>query len=363
MSEKINNILHRFFAFVVRRKLLCVLLVVLCCSLFAAKVSISAQNIGAGEAVSKISKAITMGSLAPITGPGEKNESSVDTDNTTENTSSSTPLSVGKSNSTTGITSSSNTSSTTPPNSSSGSSGSNPSSPALPVDETPSAVVAFYADNQSDTDAEDENHLRVVDYILATGANPVFHAGDLMEDGTQDSLNRFNAVTGTMRSSRSFYAALGNNDRKYGDSSTPSSLFLNNFVFPNNEQWYSVNVGNLHMVVLDSAFSRSSTTQRNWLIADLQSASSQSKVTGVMYHHPDFSADISQYLTDNGFDFVISGHTHSYTHAISGGVHYFVTSGQPGIGYLLARIYQDNVSISYYNSSNSVVETFNFNER
>ena len=363
MSEKISNVLSRFLAFVVRRRLLCTLLVVLCCSVFAARVSISAQNIGTGEVFSKVSKAITTGSLAPITEPDERAESNVDASNVTKKASPPTSLSVGGSNGTTGGTSSSNTSSSTTPSSSSGSTGSGSIPPTPPVDETPSAVVAFYADNQSDTDPEDENHRKVVNNILATGANPVFHAGDLMEDGTQDSLNRFNSVTSSLRSSRSFYAAIGNNDRKYGDSSTPSSLFLNNFMFPNNEQWYSVDIGNLHMVVLDSAFSRSNTTQRNWLIADLQSAASQSKITGVMYHHPDFAAEILQYLTSYGVDFVISGHTHSYAHATSGGVHYFVTSGQPGIGYLLAKIYQNNVSISHYNNSNSLVETINFNER
>lgn len=146
--------------------------------------------------------------------------------------------------------------------------------PTPPAPETPSAVVAFYADTQSDTDAEDANHQRVVNYILNSGANPVFHAGDVMEDGTQASLDRFNSVTKTLRSSRTFYAALGNNDRKVGDSTTPSDLFLSNFSFPNNERWYSVNYGNFHLVILDSAFAAGNQTQLSWLSADLQSANS-----------------------------------------------------------------------------------------
>ena len=47
--------------------------------------------------------------------------------------------------------------------------------------------VAYYADNQSDSDEDDARHLSVVNKILASGANPVFHAGDIMEDGTLDS--------------------------------------------------------------------------------------------------------------------------------------------------------------------------------
>lgn len=229
--------------------------------------------------------------------------------------------------------------------------------------ESPSAVVAFYADSQSDTDGEDVIHQKAVNYIISSGANPVFHAGDLMEDGTQNSLDRFNAVTITLRSSRIFYAALGNNDRKVGDPSTPSQLFLDNFVFPNNERWYSVNYGNLHMVVLDSAFAASNPSQLNWLASDLQSTASQTRITGVMFHHPTFSSSISSQLVNYGVDFVISGHNHAYQHTTSSGINYFVLSGQTSLGYMVARIYSDRVTITVYNNSNGVVDSVEFNER
>lgn len=229
--------------------------------------------------------------------------------------------------------------------------------------ESPSAVVVFYADTQTDTDAENNYHKTVVSNILATGANPVFHAGDLMEDGTQASLDYFNDATSILRATKTFYSALGNNDRKIGDSSTPSPLYLANFIFPNNEQWYSVNSGNLHMIILDSAFSWSNATQRNWLISDLQSTASQSRITGVMYHHPNFASEISSYLIDNGVDFVIAGHNHSYAHTVSNNIHYFVCSGQPSLGYFLARVYSSSVSISVYNSGNALVETVNIASR
>jgi predicted phosphodiesterase len=232
-----------------------------------------------------------------------------------------------------------------------------------PQPESPSVVVAFYADNQSDSDSDDENHQRVVNYILNSGANPVFHAGDVMEDGTQDSLDRFNTVTSTLRSTRTFYAALGNNDRKVGDSSTPSQLFLDNFVFPNNERWYSVNYGNLHMIILDSAFAASSPTQLSWLSSDLQTSNSQDRITGVMFHHPSFSSTISTYLTNYGADFIISGHLHSYNHYLTDGIDQFVLSGQPNIGYMIAKIYSDKVEITVYNNSNSVIDTVTINER
>ena len=232
-----------------------------------------------------------------------------------------------------------------------------------PIPESPTAVVAFYADTQSDTDQEDLNHQRVVNYILSSGANPVFHAGDVMEDGTQASLDRFNTVTSTLRSARTFYAALGNNDRAVGDSSTPSQLFLDNFSYPNNERWYSVNYGNLHLVVLDSAFGSGNVTQLNWLTNDLQSSNSQNRITGVMYHHPTFASSISSFLINYGVDFVVAGHIHSYGHSISNGINYFTLSGQPSIGYMVARIYSDKVSITVYNSSNALIDSIEFNER
>lgn len=232
-----------------------------------------------------------------------------------------------------------------------------------PVPESPSAIVAFYSDNQSDTEQEDVIHQRTVNNILNSGANPVFHAGDLMEDGTQDSLNRFNTVTATLRSTRTFYAALGNNDRKLNDSSTPSQLFLDNFTFPNNEQWYSVNYGNLHLVVLDSAFSSSNPSQLSWLSSDLQSSNSQTRITGVMFHHPTFGVTIAQQLINYGVDFVVAGHNHAYQHTTPNGINSFVLSGQPSLGHMIVKIYSDKVSIKVYNNGNGLVDSIEFNER
>lgn len=232
-----------------------------------------------------------------------------------------------------------------------------------PQPESPSIVVAFYADNQSDTDVEDLNHQRVVNNILATGANPVFHAGDLMEDGTQDSLDRFNNVTSTLRATRIFYSAIGNNDRKVGDSSTPSQLYLDNFTYPNNELWYSVNYSNLHMVILDSAFNASNSSQLSWLANDLQSSNSQERITGVMFHHPTFINTISSYLVDYGVDFVVAGHIHSYTHSTHNGIDFITMSGQPNIGYMICKIYSSSVKMYVYNNGNGLIDTIEFNER
>ena len=227
----------------------------------------------------------------------------------------------------------------------------------------PNAIVAFYSDNQSDTDAEDLAHQNVVDNVMNSGSNPIFHAGDLMEDGTQNSLDRFNTVTSDMRANRDFYAALGNNDRVFGDPSTPSQLFLDNFEFPGNERWYSVNYGNLHVVVLDSAFAWDNQEQLNWLINDLQSDASQDRITCVIFHHPTFTSVVSTYLINYGVDFVVSGHLHSYSHSVSNGINYFVLSGQPNIGYMRALVFSNKVTVVVSDNTNTVVDTVTFNER
>lgn len=231
----------------------------------------------------------------------------------------------------------------------------------------PSTLVAFYGDSQSDTDLEDQLHQNVVNWILGTSANPVFHAGDLLEDGTEASRDRFNNVTSTLRSTRSFYSAQGNNERN-------SSVYFDNFVFPGNEHWYSVNAGNLHMVILDNYASSTAvgSEQYNWLQADLQSSDSQSRITGVIFHYPIYGAGgdtkgmiptVVSLFRNFGVDFVISGHEHIYQHSLVDGIHYFVTSGQQSLGYFLGSIGENSATISAYNSSNSLIATTSFNER
>lgn len=287
----------------------------------------------------------------------------------------STPTTTGKSstsknkNTNSGSGSSASSSNNSSGSSSSGSTGSS-GSDTTPPDESPSAFVSFYADNQTDTAEEQENHIRVANYILGTGANPVFHAGDLMEDGTESSWNYFLSATATLRSTRTFYAAFGNNDRLDNSHPNDPSPFWAFFGFPNDGKWYSVNYGNLHLVILDSAFSSGSSSQYNWLVSDLQSAASQSRITGVMFHHPIYPGDekgmrssYAPIFRDMGVDFVVSGHNHSYYHNTVDGVNYFVCTGQPSIGYFLMRVYSNSATLTAYNSSNGVIETVSFSER
>lgn len=235
-------------------------------------------------------------------------------------------------------------------------SSSSPAPSSTPAPESISATVAFYADSQSDSDTDDQNHQRVVSHIMNTSASTVFHAGDLLEDGTQDSLNRFNAVTSSMRASKSFYSAIGNNERN-------SSIYFNNFSYPNNERWYSVNVGNLHMVILDVVYSLSDQSQIAWLQSDLQSANSQNKIIGIIYHYPTYSNTINDIFESNHVDFVVAGHIHTYSHTASSDIDYFTCYGKESMGYMLMDVYSTYAKMTAFNSSNSVVETATINNR
>jgi len=239
--------------------------------------------------------------------------------------------------------------------------------PSEPQPETLSSLVAFYADSQSDTDSEDANHQNVVNNILSSGANPIFHAGDLMEDGTHSSLDRFNVVTSVLQSTRTFYSAQGNNERD-------SSLYFNNFSYPDNERWFSVNSGNLHMIILDNYASSVNvgSAQYNWLLSDLQSSASQNRLTGVIFHYPIYGigGDYKNMITsmvplfnNYGVDFVISGHEHSYQHSVVNSVNYYVCSGQPNIGYILAKVYSSYLTIVSYDANNAFIALYTIRQR
>ncbi|MFA5157624.1 MAG: metallophosphoesterase [Patescibacteria group bacterium] len=255
----------------------------------------------------------------------------------------------------------SSTSSSRSGSSTSGSTSSTPSDPDEP--ESASAFVGFYADNQSDSDEDDVRHAAVVSRLMSSGANPIVSAGDIMEDGAETSWNRFLNIAGTLLGSRTFYAALGNNDRVYGDSSTPSSYFLNYFNFPNNERWYSVNSGNLHIVVLDSAFSSGDANQLSWLVTDLQSADSQSRITVIVFHHPTFASTIESYLQNYGVDFIIAGHIHAYSKSTVGGATVFTLPGGTAVGHATAQIFNDYATVRVYNGSGGLIESSTVSER
>jgi len=199
-----------------------------------------------------------------------------------------------------------------------------------PIASGSSQCIVIYAD----THANEEVHRRIVDAIVAIRPIAVFHAGDMVEDGSNllqwEIFNR--AVSRICKISK-FYPAPGNRD-------ATSSLFFDNFVLPNNERWYSMEIDGIHLVVLDtnSELSKES-PQYAWLQDDLRDASGKAGFIIAIFHHPPFNigppdedeknlkSNVVPLFERYGVDMVFCGHVHAYERNFYNNIYYIVTGG------------------------------------
>lgn len=111
------------------------------------------------------------------------------------------------------------------------------------------------------------------------------------------------------------YAAIGNHDNR----TLHGKPFEEAFIFPNNERWYSFDLGDVHFVALDTT--RIGREQAAWLDADL--GRTDRKFTVVIGHHPPYTA--ARRGSNRGFrrwfvpvlnrhrvELVLTGHEHQY---------------------------------------------------
>ena len=187
--------------------------------------------------------------------------------------------------------------------------------------------AVIYGDTRTGHDA----HQAVVNQIISTDPDVVFHVGDLVNDGTSSSdWNTFDSITGTMRANALFYPALGNHENN-------ADLYFSHFELPNNERYYSVDYDGCHYIILDSNFAMSvGSDQYNWLVSDLSEHAS-AQFTAVLFHHPMYSSGttdikgwtsvLEQLFEDNGVDIIYQGHNHYYERLYKDGIYYIVTGG------------------------------------
>jgi len=124
----------------------------------------------------------------------------------------------------------------------------------------------------------------------------------------------------TMMSNMAIYPALGNHDWHVD----PENHFVQEWVLPNNEHYYSYDRGNAHFIALDTRdgdiYDRAA--QVEWLRADLE-ANKDAQWTFVYYHHPGYTCTYKgneRSVIDNfhplfdeyGVDVVFMGHAHTY---------------------------------------------------
>ncbi len=129
------------------------------------------------------------------------------------------------------------------------------------------------------------------------------------------------------------FPAIGNHERR----TRRGRPYLEAFVLPEPERYYSFDWGNVHFVAID-------TTQRDakqlvWLDEDLR----RNKLPWVIVfgHHPMYTNSLrgpqlwirrafSKIITDHKVDIVVTGHEHQYERFRIGGVNYIVSGGGGG---------------------------------
>jgi len=180
-----------------------------------------------------------------------------------------------------------------------------------------------------------------------------------------------------------FYPAIGNHDY-YTDL---GSAHFDYFNFSDNQAYYDVNLGLVHLIIMDSNLKEEShpdSPQGKWVKNILQTSSAQWKL--VLLHHPPSSSGRSggfgRYrwsFRDWGATAVIAGHEHFYERMDHFGIPYFI-NGLGGAGihkfrstheqsiiryndkYGAMRVTADNANIrfEFINIDNKVIDRFDF---
>ena len=190
--------------------------------------------------------------------------------------------------------------------------------------------VVIYGDSRT-------NHIVHQDVVYAIErVNPVavFHTGDIVDKS--DNLYEwlaFEDVVYDLVKTAKFCPALGNHD-------THSEMFFNIFNFPGSEGFYSLDVGTIHFIVLDTNSDIGvGSGQYTWLENDLQNIPTGTEFIAAIFHHPPFSSGI--HIEDEkglrstivplfetyGVDLAFSGHEHNYERSYYNSIYYIVTGG------------------------------------
>jgi len=156
--------------------------------------------------------------------------------------------------------------------------------------------------------------------IEAMPGATVFTAGDnAYSDGSTSNFNSYYAPTWGKFKSRT-RPSPGNHD--YNTSGAkPYYTYFGTNAGPSGRGYYSYNVGDWHLISLNSNISMSSgSAQQTWLKADL--AANSGKCVLAYWHHPRFSSGdhgsstksktIWQDLYNAGAEIVVVGHDHNY---------------------------------------------------
>jgi len=169
------------------------------------------------------------------------------------------------------------------------------------------------------------------------------------------------------------YPALGNHDL-HGDQKTTLGNYFARFPALKESRFYSVQIGNSLMLVLDSALDELTGPQGEWLHGQLDPLASTIDYVFFVFHHPPYTSSSDEKAYGGGHSarekemglaafleekqkqvrarfVVFNGHVHNYERHEHNGVTYFVTGGGGAHAYPITRkaddLYKDS-GINYH---------------
>lgn len=185
-------------------------------------------------------------------------------------------------------------------------------------------------------------HAQLVERLRAETPDAVLVSGDLVLRGSDDAdWQQFFAVTAPLLASVPYYTAVGNHD--LGRAGDRARRVTELFALPPPPSdrppgggWYSFDVADVHVVMLDSN-AYDDELQRAWLDADLQAAD-RARAIVVVTHDGPYSRgthggnqqavrDYVPILARHRVTLVVSGHDHLYQRGAWDGVAYLVSGG------------------------------------
>lgn len=219
----------------------------------------------------------------------------------------------------------------------------------------PNEITPFKFVVLGDTRSRHDIHSKIVNMIIKEDPLFVINTGDLVSDGREiKDWESFFKINNTMMKNIPYYPVLGNHEKD-------SPYYFDFFDLPNNERYYSFNVGDALFVILDSegeeisepnyisdknsdkfwkdSFKEYFETQKKWL-DNLLEINKEAGFVFVFQHQPLYSVkktrvdDTNEYRKFWGDFFerhnvqvYMNGHDHHYHHAMKNGVHYITTAG------------------------------------
>jgi acid phosphatase type 7 len=199
------------------------------------------------------------------------------------------------------------------------------SSPTDPPGQPPTETILAAGNIATCGTTNDEATAGLLDTLPGT----IFTLGDnVFPDGSQEAYVDCYEPSWGRHKSRT-YAALGNHEYRSG-TAAPSFNYFGSRAGPRDRGYYSVDIGNWHIIVLNindltvnEANPFEGSAQDQWLQADL--AANSKSCTLALWHNPRFfssntiSYTSSAYITtvwrrlyDAGADIVLNGHQHHY---------------------------------------------------